>query len=213
MRTDELLDVLAADTRAVPAGWASRWLAMTAAAGAMVALALVLAWLKLRPDLGRAVAGGFFWIKALYTAALGVAGFWATERLARPGVSARAAVLAAIVVLLVFELVAAIQFAPMNGPARLVALQGVSWTVCSRNIVILAAPTTVLCLLVVRQLAPTQPTAAGFAAGAFAGGVAATVYGLHCPEATFVFVGVWYTLGIVVSGLIGGLLGRFMLRW
>ena len=154
-----------------------------------------------------------FWIKASYTAALGFAGFWATERLARPGVSARAAILAATVVLMAFELVAVMQFAPMNGDARLIALQGVSWTVCTRNIILLAAPMTLICLFVLRQFAPTRPMVAGFAVGAFAGGVAATVYGLHCPEATFVFVGVWYTLGIAVSGLIGGLLGRFMLRW
>jgi hypothetical protein len=74
-------------------------------------------------------------------------------------------------------------------------------------------PMTLICLWVLRQLAPTRPMLAGFAAGAFSGGVAATVYGLHCPEATFVFVGVWYTLGLVASGLIGALIGRFALRW
>ena len=213
MRTPDLIDVLAADTRAVAPGGPPRWLAAAAVAGAAIALALVLTWLKLRPDLVKAMSGGFFWIKASYTAALGLAGFCATERLARPGVSARAAILAATVVLLAFELVAIMQFAPMAGEARLVALQGVSWTVCTRNIIVLAAPMTLICLFVLRQFAPTRPMIAGCSAGVFAGGVAATVYGLHCPEATFAFVGVWYTLGIVVSGLIGGLIGQFMLRW
>jgi hypothetical protein len=213
VRTPDLIDALAADTRAVPPGAPPRWLAAAAFAGAAIALALVLTWLRLRPDLAKAMAGGFFWIKASYTAALGLAGFWATERLARPGVSARTAALVAIIVLVAFELTAVMQFAPMDSPARVAAMHGVSWTVCSRNIIVLAAPMTLICLFVLRQLAPTKPMAAGFAAGSFAGGVAATVYGLHCPEATFVFVGVWYTLGIVISGLIGGVLGRFMLRW
>jgi hypothetical protein len=213
VRTPELLDVLAADTRIVPRDAASRWLALAAGAGMLAALALVLVWLRLRPDLARAAAGGFFWIKALYTAALGLAGYWAAERLGRPGVSARTAGLTAIAVLAVFALLAVVQFAPMNSAARLAALQGVSWTVCSRNIVLLAAPMTLFCLLVLRGLAPTRPIAAGFAAGVFSGGICATVYGLHCPEATFVFVGLWYTLGVLTSGLIGGVVGRFTLKW
>ncbi len=72
---------------------------------------------------------------------------------------------------------------------------------------------TLITLFVVRRLAPTQPVNPGFAAGAFAGGVATTVYRLHCPEATFVFVSVWYALGILVSGSIGAVAGRFKLTW
>ena len=130
-----------------------------------------------------------------------------------PEFSARSAGLMALAILALFGIFAVVQFVPMSGGGRLSALQGGSWRVCTRNIVLLAAPMTLICLLVLRRLAPTRPVAAGFAAGAFSGAVAATVYGLHCPEATFVFVGVWYTLGVLVSGLIGGLLGRFTLRW
>jgi len=213
VRTPELIDILAADTQAVAPGAAPRWLAMAAAGGAAIALMLVLMWLKPRPDLASAMHGGFFWTKAGYTAALGVAGFWATERLARPGGPWRSAAVMGLVVLAGFGFMAVMQFAPMDGAARMAAMRGVSWTVCTRNIVVLAAPMTLICLLVLRQLAPIRPMLAGFAAGAFAGGVAATVYGLHCPEATFIFVGLWYTLGVVVSGLIGAALGRFLLRW
>lgn len=213
MRTHDLIEALAADTRRVPAAASSRWLALAAAAGGAIALVLVLGWLKLRPDLGAAVRGAFFWIKAAYTGALGLVGFWATQRLARPGVSARTAAVAAIVLVAAFEALAMLQFAPMDAAARLGALRGVSWEVCTVNIVVLAAPMTLICLWVLRQLAPTRPMLAGFAAGAFSGGVAATVYGLHCTEATFVFVGVWYTLGLAASGLIGALIGRFALRW
>jgi hypothetical protein len=213
VQTRDLIDALAADTRRVPAAAPQRWLALAAAAGAAIALALVLAWLKPRPDLGVAVRGGFFWIKAAYTAVLGLVGFWATQRLARPGVSARTAIVTAIVVVAAFEILAVLQFAPMGAAARLGALRGVSWQVCTRNIVVLAVPMLLICLWLLRRLAPTRPMLAGFAAGAFSGGVAATVYGLHCPEATFVFVGVWYTLGLVASGLIGALIGRVALRW
>jgi hypothetical protein len=62
-------------------------------------------------------------------------------------------------------------------------------------------------------MAPTRPMLTGFAAGAFAGGVAATVYGLHCGESTMVFVGTWYTLGVLGTGLLGAVVGRWALRW
>ena len=213
MQTHDLIEALAADTGRVPAHALERRLTFTALGGAAVALVLVLVWLKLRPDLGEAIGGGFFWIKALYTAALGLVGVWATTRLARPDVSPRAAALVALAVVAGFELVALVQFAPMDASARLAALRGVSWQVCSRNIVILAAPMLAMSIAALRWMAPTRPMAAGFAAGAFSGGIAATVYGLHCPEATFVFVGLWYTLGVAACGVIGAIAGRLALRW
>jgi hypothetical protein len=213
VQTLDLIEALAADTRRVPAGALEWRLGLTMLAGAAMALVLVLAWLKLRPDLGQAAGGGFFWIKALYTAALGLAGLWATARLAQPDVSARPAFLIAFATVASFAIVGLVQVLPMDGPLRMAALRGVSWQVCSRNIVILAAPMLTLSLWALRWMAPTRPMLAGFAAGAFSGGIAATVYGLHCPEATFVFVGLWYTLGVAASGLIGAVAGRFVLRW
>ena len=213
MQTHELIEALAADTDRVPAGSLERRLGLTALAGGVAALALVLAWLKLRPDLAQAAGGGFFWIKALYTAALGLSGLWATAQLAQPYVSARSAALIAFATVAAFVILGLLQFLPMDGPLRMATLRGVSWQVCSRNIVILAAPMLAMSLWVLRWMAPTRPMAAGFAAGAFSGGIAATIYGLHCPEATFVFVALWYTLGVVASGLIGAVAGRFVLRW
>jgi len=208
-----LIEALAADTGRVPANGLERRLTLTALAGVGVALALVLVWLKPRADLGEAVDGGFFWIKAFYTGALGLAGVWATARLARPDMSVRATALIALAVVGVFEIAALVQFTPMDAGSRLAALRGVSWQVCSRNIVLLAAPMLAMSIAALRWMAPTRPMAAGFAAGVFSGGAAATVYGLHCPEATFVFVGLWYTLGVAACGVIGAVAGRHLLRW
>jgi len=213
VQTHELIDALAADTRRVPAGALERRLGLTTLAGAAAALVLVLVWLKVRPDLGHAMAGGFFWIKALYTAALGLAGLWATARLAQPYVSARPAFLIALATVAAFAILGFVQFMSVDSYVRMAFLHGVSWTVCSRNIVILSAPMLAMSLWGLRWMAPTRPMLAGFAAGAFSGGFAATIYGLHCPEATFVFVALWYTLGIVASGIIGAVAGRFVLKW
>jgi len=213
MQTDELIDLLAADAGPIAGHAPAQRLALGAGAGAVIVLLLVLGWLGLRPDLAKAAGGAFFWLKAAYTAGLGAAGFWAVERLGRPGVSAAPAGAFGASILLLFVLAALAQGFGMSGPTRLIAVEGVSWTVCTRNIAILAAPLLAITLLILRQLAPTRPTLAGFAAGAFSGGLAATLYGLHCPEATFVFVALWYTLGVAVSGMIGAVIGLWWLRW
>jgi hypothetical protein len=213
MQTDELIDLLAADAGPVGRYAPAQRLGLGAGVGSIAILLLVLAWLGLRPDLAAAVGGAFFWIKAAYTAALGAAGFWAVERLGRPGVSARRPAVLGASILALFVLAGLAQVVSLSGPARLIAVKGVSWTVCTRNIAILAAPLLLITLLIMRQLAPTRPTLAGFAAGAFSGGLAATLYGLHCPEATFVFVALWYTLGVAVSAVVGAAIGRWWLRW
>lgn len=43
--------------------------------------------------------------------------------------------------------------------------------------------------------------------------MAATVYGLHCPENTFTFVALWYSLGVLLLAALGAVLGRWVLRW
>jgi hypothetical protein len=62
-------------------------------------------------------------------------------------------------------------------------------------------------------MAPTRLRLAGAAAGLLAGGVAATVYGLHCQEMTAAFVVTWYSLGVAASVAVGALLGPRLLRW
>jgi len=213
MQTDELIDLLRADVGPVARSAPTRRLALGAGAGAVVVLLLVLGGLGVRPDLAEATTGVFFWIKAAYTAALGAAGFWSVERLGRPGVSAKRPAGFGVLILLLFVVAALAQALSLSAPARLIAARGVSWTVCTRTIALLAAPVLAITLLILRQMAPTRPMAAGFAAGAFSGGLAATLYGLHCPEATFVFVALWYTLGVAISGAVGAVVGRWALRW
>lgn len=211
MRTDDLIDALAAQAGPDPGGSPVRRLALLVGLGLVLALVGVLAWLKVRPDLMQVMAGGFFWLKAAYTGALGLAGYLAVERLARPLGSPRRGLVLGLIALGGFGLAGLVQFGLSDDPMTL--LRGGSWTRCSLNILALGAPTTLLGLGVMRGLAPTRPTLAGFAVGALAGGVAATVYGLHCAESTFVFVGVWYSLGVLACAALGAGLGRLTLRW
>jgi hypothetical protein len=152
-------------------------------------------------------------MKAAYTGLLGVAGFWALERLARPNGAPRKALLFGALVLAAFVGMGLGQWLAADGEHRRAMMMGGSWKVCCRYILTLALPGLAATLAVLRGMAPTRPMLTGFAAGAFAGGVAATVYGLHCGESTMVFVGTWYTLGVLGTGLLGAVVGRWALRW
>jgi len=217
VRTDDLIDALASDAGAADAGVSRtppRRLALVAGLGAGAALLLVLNWLHMRQDLMPAMRGGMFWMKALYTALLGAGGYLAVERLSRPAGSGRKGWLLAGGVLAACVAAGVIQ--AMMSPdiqRALHMLQGHSWNVCSRNILVLGLPMLGLGLWTVRGLAPTRPALAGFATGLFSGGVAATVYGLHCPEHTFTFVALWYSLGVLALSALGAVIGRWALRW
>jgi len=64
-----------------------------------------------------------------------------------------------------------------------------------------------------RALAPTRLRLAGFAAGLLAGAIGAAGYALSCTEESTAFIAVWYSAGIVLTGLLGGALGGRLLRW
>ena len=68
-------------------------------------------------------------------------------------------------------------------------------------------------LLALRRMAPASPTLAGFAAGIMSGATGAWIYSFACDETGMMFLALWYTLGIVIVGGVGAVLGRFLLRW
>ena len=96
---------------------------------------------------------------------------------------------------------------------RLALLMGDSWRRCPSSILALAVPGLAIGLLIMRRFAPTRLRSAGAATGLLAGGVAASAYGLHCPETAPAFVALWYTLGITASAGLGALIGPWALRW
>jgi hypothetical protein len=84
---------------------------------------------------------------------------------------------------------------------------------CVTYIALISVPILAVLTLVVRRGAPTELTQAGWALGLAAGGMSATIYALGCPEASPVFLIVWYALGIALAGAAGALGGRYLLRW
>lgn len=211
MKTEDLIEALALD--AGPTSSPGSRLMLAPGLGALIVLPLMILWIGLRPDLGAAMISSMFWTKALYTAVLATAGYWCVERLSRPIGSARRGVVLAACVFGLLALSGAWQFMTVAPVDQMPTLLGKSWTRCPRNIVILSLPILAFGFWVVRGLAPTRLVAAGAAIGLFAGGIAATIYGLHCPESTMTFLAVWYSLGVAVVVGLGALLGPWALRW
>ncbi len=213
MNTDDLIQTLSANVSRVPRRALARRLAVGMAGGGIVTMILVTAILGIRPDLRVAMHGFSFWMKWTYTVSLGVGAIFAVSRLARPTqASLRWLWLLAVPVLLL----AGISIGELaDKPSRewLAMWLGGSWKVCPWLVLTLAMPIFVGLLWSFRRLAPTRLRAAGAAAGLAAGAWAATIYCLHCPEVSAIFVLTWYSLGIVLAAGIGALLGPKLMRW
>jgi hypothetical protein len=213
MRTDELIALLARDVTPVRRSALTLRLAVFALIGAIGALVILVPWIGIRPDLSEAVTGMNFWMKAVYTLGLGVAGFAFLERLSRPGAKgwfgwAIIAIWAALAVML-----AAAQLLTEAPDQIDAALLGSTWDKCPVRILVLSLPGLAVLLWTMRRFAPVRPMLAGAAAGLLAGGLAATVYGLHCQETAAPFVAIWYSLGVLLSALLGAVIGSRALRW
>jgi hypothetical protein len=210
MKTDDLIEALAAGVEPVKPARLSPLMVGGAFA---VAVLIVVVLLGVLPDLAELVRGPVFWAKAAYTGALAVASAWLVTRLGRPGASTGPAGWSVVAVVGVAVALGAVELARLPSEARLDAWLGFTWQVCALNILMISAFTAPLIFLAARRLAPTRPMQAGAAAGLLTGAVAATAYGLHCPEATAAFVATWYTLGMAAAAAIGAGIGRFALRW
>lgn len=211
MKTEQLLDMLArgagpAPTRAVerrllPA-MLTGWLASTVLA---IGVAEPLPWSVFETWAP--------WIKLGYAAALLVAAGLLTRRLAvplsRPTVPRRMVGMAVGVMVVAGAIVLA--FTPSE--LRMQAVLGETWLKCPWLLMGFSLPALAALLWAVRGLAPTRPRQAGWACGVLAGALGAMGYALHCPETSVAFVAVWYTLGIVLTGLLGRWLGPRVLRW
>lgn len=210
MKTDDLIEALAAGLEPVRPARLSPLLVGAAFGVALTAVTIMLGVL---PDLAEVVRGPVFWAKAAYTGALALASGWLVTRLGRPGASIGLAGWSVAAIVGLAGVVGATELVLLPPEARMDDLMGFTWKVCAINILKVSAFTAPLIFLAARRLAPTRPMQAGAAAGLLTGAVAATAYGLHCPEATAAFVAVWYTLGMAAAAGFGAVIGRFALRW
>ena len=213
MRTEDLIASLAGNVRAVSRHAVERGVALGLLGGAAVTMALVMVWLGLRPDLGVAIGGFPFWMKWGYTISVGAIALLATVHLARPEAGRPRRLWWLAIPVSVLALLAAVQLLT-TPPGDWAALwQGQSWRVCTIKVATLSLPILAGLMIVFRRFAPTRLRLTGAVAGLAAGACAATLYGLHCPEVSALFILVWYSLGMFAAAAIGALLGPRLLRW
>jgi hypothetical protein len=212
MRTDDLIADLS--SRLEPARPASltRLLALAVLAGLTGSAIVMLSVLGLRHDIARAITSFGMWTKLAYTFAIAVFGFWLVERAGRPGADmGRPARILILPVVAIALLAAAQLLAP--GADMPVLILGRSSRVCAFLVILTALPTLVATFWALKQMAPTRLTLAGLGAGLFAGAAGAFVYSFHCTEGSAPFICIWYSLGILLTAGLGGLLGQRLLRW
>ena len=213
MKTEDLIAALAAGVEPTPPRRLERSLLSWSLPAALAAFAGV--WLALGPraDLMVAMQGPTFWLKAAYTLSLAAAGGWLFVRMGRPGRSVGAPLLALGLVVTLAVGLGLGQLSATPPEARMAFWMGVSARSCPLNVLFASALAAPFIFWAARRYAPTRPTLAGAAAGILTGGLGATLYGLHCIESTAAFVSTWYTLGVLLAGAAGALIGRFALRW
>jgi hypothetical protein len=213
MRTDELIATLSRDVRAVPRRALGRRIALGMIAGGAVTVLLIAATIGVRPDLGAAMRGFPFWMKAIYTASLGGGAVAVTVRLARPESGRPRWLWALAVPVLLLAGIGIAELAHTPSADWLRMWLGESWQSCPWLVLLLSLPIFAGLLWSFRRLAPTRLRLAGAAAGLAAGAWSAMLYCLHCPEVSALFVLTWYSLGIVLAAGVGALLGPYLLRW
>lgn len=213
MNTDDLIATLASDVPPVKRSAVGRRLVLGIAAGAAVSASYALLMWGARPDLAVAMHGFYFWMKWAYTISLAFGALVLTTQLARPETHRlRWLWLLAIPVLLLAS-VSVLELVRTPQTEWLAMWLGHSWKTCPWRVLTLAMPIFIGLLWSFRRLAPTRLRLAGAAAGLAAGAFAATVYCLHCPEASAIFVLTWYSLGILLAASFGALVGPRLLRW
>jgi hypothetical protein len=213
MNAETLIATLAADVRPVSRHAVGRRLLIGVGTGAAATLVLVVGSIGMRPDLDAAMDGFAFWMKWTYTISLGVGASVMMARLARPEPVRLRSLWPVAIPFALLAILSAVELAYRPAGDWLSMWLGASWRKCPWAVLALSIPIFIGLLWSFRRLAPTRLRAAGAAAGLAAGAWAATLYCLHCPEVSAIFVLTWYTLGIVLAAAAGALLGPRLLRW
>ena len=211
--SDPFIERLVGELRPVRPLAVPRRLALGLAAGAIAGALLMIGWIGLRPDFPAAFGSLVYWLKFAYTAAFATLGFQAAVQLSRPGGRLGWTPWAMLVLFGLAVIAGVLQLMQAPPEAGRALIMGATALVCPFLIVAVAMPIYLATIVVMRRMAPTDLTVAGLAAGLLAGGAGSWVYAFHCAEGGVPFLAIWYTAGILASGVLGALAGRYLLRW
>ena len=175
-------------------------------------ITLIAATLGVRNDLMIGMADEMFFLRSGMLLMLGIATAMTVVNMARPGVGklSRGWIWALITAAL-FPLTAAIMSAINMPPVE--ALRPMEGLKCLTVSGIAALAIGGGLTLWLRQGAPTSPERAGWLVGIASGALGAAAYNIHCPFNDIYYVGLWFTIPVIVSAIIGRLVVPHLIRW
>ena len=116
-------------------------------------------------------------------------------------------------VLLALGAVGLLSLVGLSAEARMRAMMGQTWYICPCMLTVLSIPGLLLMLRAARGLPTGNARQTGAALGLLAGCISAVGYSLACPEASPAFVALWYSTGLLLTTVLGALLGPRWLKW
>ncbi|MDF1854003.1 DUF1109 domain-containing protein [Pseudooceanicola sp.] len=213
MKTEDLINALAAEAAPAPAASVETRVGLALPLAVLVSVVLYFLFLGPRPDLAERIIDPVVAAKTLLPLGLAMLALVLALRSARPavplGLPARVVWLVPAIALGLFVWA----FVTTAPDSRFMLWQGKSIPVCLPMIVILSLPLTAGMLAAMRRGASVRPGFSGALAGLAAAGLATTIYSTFCNEDSPLFYATWYSLGILLATLIGALAGSRLLRW
>ncbi len=214
MNTQQLIHTLASDlqTGAGPTRSRLSWLRLALMTGlaSLVSLAAILLLLAPSPHLvhGPGATIGF---SALAGGTLAAGAFWATLKLSYP--EGRLGLWWLFLPLGILMVGLGLEMSDTPSSSWATRLWGDSPAACFLCVTALSLPILAAALVALRDGAPTHPRLCGAMAGLLAGGIAAALYTLHCPEDSLLFVASWHVPAVLTVTIFGALAAGRWLRW
>jgi hypothetical protein len=212
MKTDDLINAIAEDANARLPSLSAR-MTVALAVGGAASLALFAYELGVRPDIISAMQAWRFDAKLATTLLCFATALWATVHLARPDAGQRQALATLLLPLLGLALAIGWELAVTPAGTWYARAIGSNSRLCVASILAMSAAPLAALLVALRTGAPQSPGLAGAAAGLLAGGLAATLYAVHCPDDSPLFVALWYLPVVILVTLAGAGIGYRALRW
>lgn len=204
---DDLVDDLAPVKAINPRGGMAVALSLAALSCAAVA-----AFLGVRGDLAMGMAHEMFFLRSGVLLMLGIATSFAVVNMARPGVgNFSRGWIWALVTAGLFPATAAIMSLINSPPVE--ALRPSEGMNCLMVSLIAATVIGGGLTTWLRQGAPTSPERAGWLIGIASGAMGAAAYNIFCPFNDIYYIGLWFSLPVLISAIAGRLIVPKLIRW
>jgi hypothetical protein len=213
MKTDDLIEALAANIEPIKGGELRNTVMIALAIGAAAAFCLVLAMFGLP---AASPTGAFFGPRLLalaFTLGLVAAGAGLLIRSARPGEPGRKLLVLIGLLFLAIFLAALVTLLVTHPAAWGGMVFGPQWAACLVCIPLFAVAPFASLVWALRRGAPTNLMRTGAIAGLVAGALGAVVFAFHHSGGSVPFIAFWYAGPILVCAVVGAILGPRLLRW